>query len=174
MEASNIANGTRKRFRKHNSISMKKFKPSTFTEVITILFITLFLYTGISKLMEYRVFKEQIGASPLLAPVASGIAAALPWVEFLIVLLLVIPRWRLTGLYASLGIMILFTVYIIAMLAFNRRIPCSCGGVIQLLSWNQHIIFNSEFILLGAIGVALEELIKKRKKTLTLIADHKN
>ncbi|OQP65372.1 hypothetical protein A3860_17040 [Niastella vici] len=154
---------------------MKPSKLNTFTEAITILFVILFLYTGISKLMDYTVFKEQIATSPILAPVSRWIAAALPWMEFAIVILLAIPKWRLKGLYASFIIMILFTGYIISMLTFNKDIPCSCGGVIELLSWNQHIIFNTVFILLAAIAIAIEKRINNdKKRTMAFITEPNN
>ena len=131
-------------------------KRSTAVEIISILFMILFLYTGISKLMEYPVFKEQIAVSPLLSPVAPVIAGGLPFLEFLLVVLLMIPRWRLKGLYASTALMMAFTVYIIAMMIFADHLPCSCGGVLAGLSWGQHIIFNSGFIGLGVIGIILD------------------
>ena len=137
----------------------------TIINIIVILFIILFLYTGISKIMDYSIFKEQIAISPLLAPVSQFVAIILPWVEFLIILLLIVPKWRLTGLYASLGIMVIFTIYIIAILNLNDRLPCSCGGVIELLSWKQHILFNSLFLSLGLVGIILEAK-STRKQTL--------
>jgi uncharacterized membrane protein YphA (DoxX/SURF4 family) len=148
---------------------MKIFRRTTALETIIVLFVILFLYTGISKIMDYAIFKEQIAMSPLLAPVAHPIAAVLPWVEFAVVLLLIIPRLRLKGLYASLGLMIAFTIYILAMLAFNKDIPCSCGGVIELLSWDQHIIFNAVFIILAGIGCWLErhQLQENRQRLAT-------
>lgn len=143
---------------------------TTITETIVILFIILFLYTGISKLMDYSVFKEQIAVSPILHPVAPIIAGTLPWMEFIVATLLVIPRWRLKGLYVSLALMISFTLYIIYMLLFYKDLPCSCGGVIQLLSWDQHIIFNGLFILLALTGVLLEKGIQiQNKKALASI-----
>ncbi|WP_207515009.1 MauE/DoxX family redox-associated membrane protein [Longitalea luteola] len=129
---------------------------ATIVEITSVLFIILFLYTGISKLMEYSVFKEQIADSPILKPMAPFIAWALPLTEFLVSLLLIIPRWRLKGLYASLSLMIAFTIYIIAIMTFNKELPCSCGGIISLLSWEGHLVFNSAFILLAFIGVRLE------------------
>ena len=142
-------------------------KNSTIAETVTVLFIILFLYTGISKLMDYSVFKEQIATSPLLAPVAPLIAAVLPWLEFAVIALLAIPRWRLKGLYMSLLLMLIFTCYIIAILTLNKHIPCSCGGVIELLSWNEHIIFNSAFIILGIMGVVFQRKVK-RESTIIL------
>lgn len=140
---------------------MNILKPTTIIEIVTILFVILFLYTGISKIIDYGVFKEQIATSPILAPIAPYIAGALPWVEFLAVILLTIPRWRLVGLKVSVILMTLFTIYIIAMMTFSKDLPCSCGGVIELLSWRAHIIFNSAFITLGLLGIIMQRRIKQ-------------
>ena len=141
-------------------ISFSWVKKETIVETIAFLFVILFLYTGISKLMEYSVFKEQIAESPVLKPFASFIAWSLPLTEFVVSVLLVIPRWRLKGLYASLILMILFTLYIIGIMIFYKDLPCSCGGIISLLSWQQHLVFNSGFIVLALIGVLLEKKIR--------------
>lgn len=143
---------------------MNMNKRSAIVEIISMLFVILLLYTGISKLMDYAVFKEQIATSPILAPVARYIAGCLPWIEFLTVILLIVPRWRLKGLYASLGLMVSFTGYIIAMLTFNEHIPCSCGGVLEELSWKQHIVFNSIFIALAVTSIALLRQLKKENR----------
>lgn len=146
---------------------MNKFK---ILEGITILCIILFLYTGVSKIMDYPVLKEQIATSPLLAPFSKFISISLPTVELTVTLLLAIPKWRLKGLYASLMLMTLFTLYIILILLFNKELPCSCGGIIELLSWNQHIILNSTFIALIIGGIVLEkQLIKANKKALSIL-----
>jgi uncharacterized membrane protein YphA (DoxX/SURF4 family) len=136
-------------------------KRTTVVEIIVILYVILFLYTGISKLMDYSVFKEQIATSPVLAPIAKPIAWGLPWVEFLVTVLLVIPRWRLKGLIVSAVLMSLFTAYIILILLFNKEIPCSCGGVIEQLSWGQHIVFNTVFIALAITAIRLQKRLKK-------------
>jgi uncharacterized membrane protein YphA (DoxX/SURF4 family) len=138
---------------------------STIVEIISMLFVILFLYTGVSKLMEYGVFKEQIADSPILQPIAPFIAWTLPLTEFLVCILLIIPRWRLKGLYASLILMIAFTLYIGAIMIFNKELLCSCGGIISELSWKGHLIFNSVFIGLAFAGVVLERQIKKTIKT---------
>jgi hypothetical protein len=136
-------------------------KKTTIIEIIIFLYIVLFLYTGISKLIEYSVFKEQLSESPILKTVAPLAAFMLPWMEFLIALMLVIPRWRLKGLYSALIMMISFTIYVVTLLSFSIQLPCSCGGIIAALSWPQHIIFNSSFILMAVIGIALQRQIRK-------------
>jgi uncharacterized membrane protein YphA (DoxX/SURF4 family) len=136
-------------------------KKTTIIEIITVLYVILFLYTGISKITEYSVFKEQIANSPLLAPIATPAAMLLPWIEFTVVILLIIPRWRLKGFYLSLFLMTIFTVYIIGIISFSDNLPCSCGGVLAQLSWNQHIVFNSLFIALALVGCIMEKRIKR-------------
>src|SRR6185295_13150282 len=103
-------------------------KRTTIIETAVFLYTILFLYTGISKLIDYRVFRKQIAESPLLSPVALPVAWGLPWLEFAITALLIIPRWRLKGLYASLVLMIAFTCYVASLLLFDKDLPCSCGG----------------------------------------------
>jgi uncharacterized membrane protein YphA (DoxX/SURF4 family) len=136
-------------------------KRTTIIETIVFLYVILFLYTGISKLFDYSVLKESIADSPILAPIATPIAWVLPWVEFAITILLIIPRWRLKGLYASFILMILFTGYVIALLLFDEKLPCSCGGILQELSWPQHLIFNGIFVLLALWAIVLQRREKK-------------
>jgi uncharacterized membrane protein YphA (DoxX/SURF4 family) len=149
---------------KRSVLSFTWLSKATIVEIISVLFIILFLYTGISKLMEYSVFKEQIAESPILNPIAPFIAWSLPLTEFIVSILLIIPRWRLKGLYASLALMTAFTIYIIAIMTFNKELPCSCGGIISLLSWKGHLVFNSVFILLAYIGVRLERQMRRAIK----------
>ncbi|WP_143774359.1 MauE/DoxX family redox-associated membrane protein [Niastella vici] len=137
---------------------------TTIIETIIFLYTFLFLYTGISKLIAYDVFRENISDSPILAPFATPIAWGLPWLEFGITILMIIPRWRLKGLYAALVIMALFTVYVIAILIFDQELPCSCGGIIQQLSWPQHLIFNGMFIVLAAWALILQKREKKQQQ----------
>jgi uncharacterized membrane protein YphA (DoxX/SURF4 family) len=148
----------------HKTISFSWLSKATIVEIISVLFIILFLYTGISKLMEYSVFKEQIAENPILKPFASFIAWSLPLTEFIVSLMLIIPRWRLKGLYVSLALMIAFTLYIGAIMIFYKELPCSCGGIISQLSWTGHLIFNSIFILLAYIGVRLERQLRRSIK----------
>lgn len=136
-------------------------KRTTIIEIITVLNIILFLYTGIVKIMDYSIFKEQLAVSPILGPVAKPVALLLPPVEFVVALMLVIPRWRLKGLYATLALMTGFTVYIIALYAVSKEMPCSCGGIIELLSWQQHLVFNGVFILLNIWAIKLQRREKK-------------
>jgi uncharacterized membrane protein YphA (DoxX/SURF4 family) len=135
-------------------------KKRTFIEIIALWFVILFLYTGISKLMDYPVFAEQIAMSPILEPVASWIAWMLPLSEFLAAILLFIPQWRRKGMYAAFLLMVFFTFYVGAILIYNDHLPCSCGGVIELLSWKGHLVFNNICVGLALTGIVLQRSLK--------------
>ncbi len=136
--------------------------------IICTLNITLFVYAAIAKLIDYYNFQFGLTESPIIAPFASILAWAVPASELIISALLVIPATRLAGLYASLVLMSLFTIYIAAMLLFGSDIPCSCGGVLEEMSWSTHIIFNCFFVALSAWGIYLQR--RKRRTPANLPA----
>jgi len=130
-------------------------KKAIITEIIAALFILLFVYAATSKLMDYSKFRSQLGQSPMLSDFAGWVVWAIPLTEILISFILVSTRFRTLGLYASFSLMTLFTGYIIAITRFSTYVPCSCGGVLQHLSWSQHLVFNIFFMLLALIAILL-------------------
>jgi hypothetical protein len=67
----------------------------------------------------------------------------------------------LPGLYPSFVLLFLFTIYIAAMLMTGAEMPCSCGGVLEELSWPAHVVFNSVYVLLSALAIWL---IKRKRR----------
>lgn len=130
-------------------------------EIISALFILLFVYTAVSKWLDWENFRYVLSKSPFIGTNAGWVTWALPALELIIAAMLFVPRTRLWGLYSSFGIMTAFTLYIAYMLAFTPDRPCSCGGVLQSMTWNQHLIFNIFFTLLAALGIWL---YKKKAK----------
>lgn len=117
------------------------------------LLVLLFVYAAFSKLFDYTQFKMQLGSSPLLATHAGIIAWLVPVVELIIATLLTVTITRIIGLYASLVLLLIFTLYISGMLLSGEHLPCSCGGVISTMSWSQHLVFNLFFIALSIAGI---------------------
>src|ERR1700722_2425403 len=126
------------------------------TEIVTCLLVILFTYAALSKLLDYGTFRFQLGRSPYLTKMAGMVAWAMPTAELVTVSLLVIPRSRQAGLYASFFLMLLFSGYIYAMLHFSYYVPCSCGGVLSMMTWNQHLVFNIFFTLIALTGIILQ------------------
>ena len=138
-------------------------KRSEWSNCIAYFFILLFLYTGLSKLAEIHLFKEQLTSSPLLGSMASVIMWALPIGEFLLCIALFIPALRLKGLYASLILMVLFTIYVTVILFMDDHLSCSCGGIVEELSPRQHVVFNFACVTLSGIAILI---LRKRRPTL--------
>lgn len=124
-------------------------------EIICFLFILLFVYAAMSKLLVFDQFKIQVGQSTMLTPIVDIIAWGIPSLEIVIALVLIIPRFKRLGLYAAFSLMVMFTTYIFTILNFSDDIPCSCGGVLEKLGWIDHLIFNIAFVALAFTGILL-------------------
>jgi len=122
-------------------------------ELTTALFILTFFYAALSKLKDFNNFEIQLAKSPILGSIYGIVAIAIPVVEIVIVSFLLIERLRFIGLLASFTIMVAFTAYIFVILHFSEYIPCSCGGILQNMSWTQHLYFNFLLIILAAFAV---------------------
>jgi uncharacterized membrane protein YphA (DoxX/SURF4 family) len=129
--------------------------------MISILFVLLFVYAAASKSMDFEKFSLQLHKSPLLTRHAGLMVWTVPLTEIGIALMLLSERFRLLGLYSSFSLMVMFTGYIFIITRFSPDTPCSCGGVLQHLSWDQHLVFNLGFVALGALGVILYPPDKK-------------
>lgn len=134
-------------------------------DIISAALLLLFLYTALSKLADQANFKDVLSHSPVIKSFAGIIAWGLPAIEILIALLLFLPATRNKGLYASLALLVLLTLYLICIIIFAPSLPCNCGGVIQQLSWTQHIFFNLFFILLSVTGIVLSRRSKRPVST---------
>ncbi|WP_214228468.1 MauE/DoxX family redox-associated membrane protein [Pedobacter sp. B4-66] len=124
--------------------------------IISGLFVLLFLYAAASKLIEYDRFQLQISKSPIITDFASVLVWMVPLMEIVISIMLLVNRTVLPGLYAALGLMCVFTIYIIGILNFAENIPCSCAGVFEWMDWRAHLVFNMVFIVIALIGIALK------------------
>jgi putative oxidoreductase len=128
-------------------------KQGWFTETTRFLLIFLWTYTGVSKLLAYSAFVLQLRQHPWLSLAAPLLAFALPAVELLLAFLLLFSRTRGIALWGSLLFLVIFTLYLALMLLSGAHLPCSCGGVISSLSWQQHIALNLFFCLLTAVSI---------------------
>jgi hypothetical protein len=143
-----------RRFQKQNFfLQFISVRRNLIIEVISSLLVLLFIYAAVSKLNEYDSFKFQLGRSPYTTNNAGLIAWTLPVGEILVALSLVYNNTRLIGLYASFFLMLLFTGYIYAILHYSNYVPCSCGGILSQMDWNEHFVFNIIFTVLALIGL---------------------
>jgi putative oxidoreductase len=126
-------------------------------EAIASLLILLFLYASISKFLDFQRFTGEMNNQPLPNSWTPFLVWALPSLEIIIALVLILEKTRMIGLIGALILMTVFTLYTaVILLHFFAYVPCSCGGVIRKLSWPQHLVFNLFFVGLSVIGIILQ------------------
>ena len=132
-----------------------KKRISTF---ISIFFILLFCYAAISKIMDFEKFKIQIKDSSLLGSFSEILPVSIIVIELVLVGLLCYQKTRNTGLLGSFILMLFFTGYIAHMLLTSENLPCSCGGILEKMTWKQHLYFN-----IGCAVLAILALVYNKK-----------
>src|SRR5665213_3558846 len=103
---------------------MKTINKAVITDIISALFILLFVYTATSKLIEQHNFEVVLAQSPLIGEKATLLSWLLPILELFTAMLLFIPTIRKWGFASALILMLLFTFYITYMIFFARDLPC--------------------------------------------------
>jgi hypothetical protein len=131
-------------------------KKEMIIDIIAALLILLFLYASFSKYADYTTYQRAMYNQPFTHGLAALLLLTIPPVEILFAIFLMIPRTKLWGFYGAFVLMGLFTGYIAAVLLhLFGRVPCSCGGVIRLLNWPQHLLFNLFFTAIAGWGIYL-------------------
>ena len=141
-------------------------KHTLYVDIMAGLLILLFVYTALSKLDNYSFFQAQLNLYPFIGLFGGTLTWAIPAMELLIAILLLLPAYRTKGLMAALILLIAFTVYLLLMILYTPDIPCSCGGVIQSLTWTQHVFFNCVFIMVTFIAVLVSKRNENTKKNI--------
>lgn len=135
---------------------------ATGLKIIKFLLIALFVYTAITKVRSFEIFRVRLGQSPMLEGLGDLLAIVIPVALLATAILLLLERSQKLGLNVALGLMSLFTAYIAIVLAFfSSSLPCTCSGVFEGMSWVQHLWFNIGFIVLAIIGVLMDKSDEK-------------
>lgn len=128
------------------------------------LLIFLFAYTAFSKLqffsdsqlIDLADFEKAMFKSPVLRPYIHELAYLIPLSEIVVCLLLIFNKTKQWGYYVSLGLLAVFTGYIIYILTvYTHHLPCVCGGVISQMSWPVHLLFNLFFMAITIRAIFL-------------------
>ncbi|WP_426330103.1 MauE/DoxX family redox-associated membrane protein [Pedobacter sp. R-06] len=119
-----------------------------------ILLILLWGTTAASKLGDLKGFQADLDKQVFTVAFTSFLLFAVPVSELIAALLLAFVKSRLIGLFLSLILIASFTIYIILILAgYFNKVPCSCGGVLKLLGWKMHLLFNLFFTAITLLTI---------------------
>ena len=120
-----------------------------FNNVSKFLLILLFVYAGSSKLLGHALFVSQLSQVEFLKSFATFISFSLPVLEIVTALFIAFEQTQIAGLWLASLLMTLFTIYVAGMLILKSSLPCTCGGIISSMNWQQHLLFNIFFMLLS-------------------------
>lgn len=124
-------------------------------EIISGLFISLFVYAAMNKTLDFHKFQVDLGKSPILNSFSGFVAVVIPTVEVVLSIMLILKRFQYIALYGCFSLMVMFSIYIVLILNYSSFIPCSCGGILQNMTWTQHLIFNIGFVIMAVIALLL-------------------
>lgn len=135
------------------------------SKAIVLMLILLWVYTAVSKFYDYNIFKIQMSRQALPAWLDTTLAKTLPEIELVVAGLLLFKRTEFIGLCISLILMVLFTGYVgLAVFGFFKAVPCSCGGVIRLMGWRLHLLFNAIILVLTYLGIIYKDGERRQEK----------
>ena len=134
-----------------------------FRVTMALYIILLFGYTGFSKLMDTHTLFTTLRNAPLFLSkqIAEVFSWFIPITEIGIAATIIFEDFRKIGLLSSIILLALFTAYTLWIVFVNPHQPCTCGGIISLLSWKQHLLLNSISLVLASGGLYLENNHKK-------------
>ncbi|WP_084421224.1 MauE/DoxX family redox-associated membrane protein [Algoriphagus vanfongensis] len=115
-------------------------------------------YTGLEKLIQFRDSRRAFLNQPMPNELEEILAFAIPGVELLLALLLLFSASRWWGYLGSILLLAIFITYVgLIWVGAFPRVPCSCAGVLESLSWAEHFYFNLLLIGIAVLGLRLEE-----------------
>jgi uncharacterized membrane protein YphA (DoxX/SURF4 family) len=133
-------------------------KKQLILEGIVSLLVMMFLYASFSKYFDFAAFQRAMYRQPFPHGFSTLLIIVMPPIEIMVSILLITEKKRTQGLRAAVILMTLFTGYISAILLhLFPKVPCSCGGVIARLNWQQHLLVNCCFLLLAITGLIIQQ-----------------
>jgi len=121
------------------------------------LLITLWVYAGASKLLDYQQTRFEMARQIFDASFADILSWLIPATEVTVALLLLIPLFTRYGLYLSGAMLFVFTIYVVGgVMHWYESVPCSPGGVIRYMTWGQHLLFNLAFLSANITAIIVE------------------
>ncbi|MEO8794260.1 MAG: MauE/DoxX family redox-associated membrane protein [Daejeonella sp.] len=133
-------------------------KSDTTTSIIRAALILLWTYAAMSKLLDYNQSRTRMLEQVFPVSVSEILVWVVPVAELITAALLLFKKTRLSGLNASLFLLLQFTSYIILVMSgLFGRISCYCGGILEKMTWGQHLYFNLVFLTLTLFGLVIHQ-----------------
>jgi hypothetical protein len=135
---------------------------NTFVNATAILLAGIFLYAAANKLIDFKVFRSYLSATPIpfVAHWAPSIAWLIPAGLICNIGLLIYTRTRLIGLFAGLFDCSVFACYIICLRRTGQWMADAHEGILFTHSWNGQLLMN---LVLSAAAITAIMLHRRNR-----------
>jgi len=137
-----------------NTVQIHKAKADFRTTVVRILALALacmLLYTATKKVMDLQAFAAHIEVLPYMRTwITYVLSAVVILLEYGLGLMLLYQPMRRSLYLGVIGLMLIYTAYIYAILNYALKLPCSCQGAFKSMTWEQHYLVNA---VMAAVAV---------------------
>ncbi|WP_187248587.1 MauE/DoxX family redox-associated membrane protein, partial [Mesonia sp. K4-1] len=132
--------------------------------ILISILVLLFTYIGINQLIFRDDFELNLLNSSLL-PIPEMWVSLLSWfiplLELLAVFLLLWVRSQYIGIYLAIFLLLMYTCYNLGILYIAPYIPCSCGGMLGFLSWQQQLWVSLGGLMIAILTFYFNKTVKK-------------
>lgn len=139
---------------------IKKHPKEFVLQVLTFALLCLWIYVGSKKVFTYSEFRASMIKQPFADQYGIVLSYMLPVLELSIGILFIFERAKTLGLWLTILLMLIFSVYItLALLDTWGSIPCDC--ILEFpISWKAHLWINGVITIASIAGLMLDRKIK--------------
>lgn len=138
-------------------MKIKFLKYRYLESIMNYFLVILFLYAGLTKILEGNLFYQNLLGSPVIEndTIATLTSWLAPLLEILTSILLMSRKTRNKGFYLACFLLIIYTLYLLDLLFFSTGIPCTCRAFFQFLDWYGHLYFTIGCMLLVMLNIII-------------------
>jgi len=141
---------------------LKKINIKQISTVIAYVFIILFIYAALRKIVDHKMYYNEISYFPLLVknsefPLIHKIGGWAFWLisfsEITAAVMLSNNKWRKIGFSLSFFLIVIITFYLLLIINFSKLIPFYFGAILPNVPIYGHILFNTTLILMLLVPI---------------------
>ena len=124
-------------------------------EVICVILLLNFFYEGIYKIAYWGNYAFWVKHAPLLKPVGQVLTYAIPVGEIVLALSFLAPKFRVRALYLSVGVLMVFVLWIMSSYLFTTRIFWPYHALWEKPTWMQKMLISLGLCWLSFTAILL-------------------
>lgn len=137
--------------------SKSSYKTTVIAFVILINFVVYF-YSGVDKLIHFNEFVLNFSKSPFApSDLINELSFCVVGIELGICFLCFFNKFQKLACLLFMIMSYVFSGYVLLMITYSPYLPCSCGGLIDFLTWNEHLALNISLTTISGYATIISE-----------------